>query len=539
MIFSIISNFSVDAIVPSLLPFIKTERSVSCTAFELFNFPNCSSGEAWVEVFNVLGTFKSTYKMSIINRFLQEDLETFSPDNRVKISTKLRKEIINLIDDTDIDYAESTELQTKLEEAFIFIEPENLVDRYEYLFQESTEVIPCSIDGEEVHSLEKLQAHAITSIVETSSLEELKALVLKSYFAGTIGILLSEIYEEQYAKEMLVWLSLDDTSLNICARCYFENSILTPKRLQNLNGKQIAELLLSQPFDATLIAILKKQHHIVQKIFWKSIKFLDRFTIQDIKHAGWILNNLIKNEVFEKVTEFYVHLIHLYKQEKFAIDYMSITKFLMEKEPNILTVNTKHIEQIISFLYEFEALEEPLRLIEWRFINLTRVKPLIWEKKFIKNPNEIIKLIEYVQADYNNEKYRIMSDGDGKINMATSMENLLDKLDLFRNKEVDSHTLYNWAKEVISLINSKENSDLNCYILGRLLSKSPQDEHGTFPNQAVCNILEDFVDIEMERGFVEGVRYVRNSTEKLGYFERDALELELMFPKVAGVLRGI
>lgn len=183
----------------------------------------------WFDIFDNIENFYQKYFFEIIDKFMSLDKNIFDDEIRLLIANTLREKIHKHRSHPDSDWAIPKEYVDKLEEAFLFIEPNKLIDRYQYLFDGIESVntlnpIPYNPNNssfeKEDKLVEKLQLQALVEIVENESFEDLIKLIKQTSYSGIIGRELFTIVGNKYYTEMIQWLESEDTSLLVCAKNY-------------------------------------------------------------------------------------------------------------------------------------------------------------------------------------------------------------------------------------------------------------------------------------------------------------------------------
>lgn len=115
--------------------------------------------------------------------------------------------------------------------------------------------------------------------------------------------------------------------------------------------------------------------------------------------------------------------------------------------------------------------------------------------------------------------------------------------------KIDSEKLFRWLIEVRQLCREYSRSVIGDHCIGQILSRASVVENGTWPCEAVCEVMERVASQEIGRGFAIGVYNSRGvfSRDKGGSqeleiaarYHRWAEQLQFTYPFVGGVLENI
>jgi hypothetical protein len=466
----------------------------------------------WKDVLDNITSFSEEYCIKFLNKFTQLDKKIFSDDERLILSLKLRENIHNHRKFTDSPHWQiSEECLEKLENAFYFIEPDNLVHRYYHLFGNGSinllNPIPYEKENrnrykEEETIIEEERVKAVQNILENKGFDTLVELIRISQMPGIIGRLIFKTTGEKYKIEIFKWLDMQDGYLNVCAKNYVASMKFNENILDGLNDIQKAEILLAINFDSIAFESLKKQNTTIQEYYWKNIHWYYRLEESDKKYIKWIFEQLYRYKQHMKCIDFLSH--HMKKGNKHGLDFSfsDIAKVLIELDPNIENnrLDTHSISEVIELLQNLEVENEVMRLIEWKYLQLKNFNPIFLEKEIITNPKSFIELVTFIyNAQNKKDEDTTLTKGQIK-NRANNAIELLKRVTLFKKYEdtqdINYETLKNWIDEAIKYSKEVDREKYSYIEIGKLLSKSPKGKDDIFPNEITRDILEEF-DNEM------------------------------------------
>ena len=147
----------------------------------------------------------------------------------------------------------------------------------------------------------------------------------------------------------------------------------------------------------------------------------------------------------------------------------------------------------------------------------------------------------------------LIKDTEQRASMAWAARRVLDEMKRLPGTDkgggINAVLLSNWIDEVRRLCLEHARMEIGDFCLGQMLSKSLQDEDGSWPCVAVCEVMEELASWDIGRGFQNGVFNARGAhwRGEGGQQERElatgyrtmAEKLRFKFPYVGGVLEEI
>ena len=520
----------------------------------------------WFDIFDNIENFYQKYFFEIIDKFMSLNKSIFDDEIRLLIANTLREKIHSHRSHPNSDWAIPKEFVDKLEEAFLFIESDNLIDKYQYLFDGmgSVNILnPIPYDPNDNNSfekedklVEKLQRQALSEIIENENFEDLIKLIKRTSYSGTIGIELFAITGDKYYDQMLLWLESEDNSLLVCAKNYISRYIKSnpfdESILEGLTDKQKSQIILALSFGREAFEVLKKQNIEVQKLYWKNINWYYRLDKEDLEYVDWVIEQFYKYGFVGKTLDFISH--HL---SSVQIDFNILFKILYEINPNDKSIDRSSVSEIIKFLQKSKLKNEEIRFIEWKYLMLQSFHPIYWEKLIINKPKAFSELVSSIYKPVKlreEDKELTQKEIDSK---ATNSQELLKRFQLFReHNDIEPMTrerLKVWVIEAREAFKELDRVRIGDDRLGVFLAKSSKEEDGVFPNKIVCEIIEEFGDDAFEEGFIHEVIYPNGtrSTQKAhdsggeqehsesAKYLKYADSIKFVYPKTSQLLRKI
>lgn len=498
-----------------------------CNEINRLLFENLDEdNQKWYDVFDNIDKFYKEYFFKMIDKFMTLDKEIFSDDTQLLIANTLRSKIHHHRSHPDTNWALPKEFIDKLEEAFHFIEPNDLIGKYQYLFGMGSvdilEPIPYNSDTfsedhkKEDSTVEKLRKEAIEKILTDGTLGDLEVLIKQSSYAWDIGRIVFDLYAEKYQETMLGWIEGEDRLLVQCAKSYlqqFSRKVFDVSILDGLSDVQKSEMILALPFAAKAFEIIKIQNTNVQKMYWGNLSWYYALEGEDISYFNWVVEQFYIYGVSDKAIEIMSHMFCPARKEYGAveIDIKQLFKILYEMDPNNKSLDFYSTSEVIKYLQESNLKEEDKRFLEWKYLMMKNFNPIYWEKLIIKDATAFSELVSWV---YNPETER---DEDKALtqeemrNRANNAQELLERMRLFREYDdiepMDVEQLKSWIQIAKKEFEKLDRIKIGDRLLGMLLAKSSTEKDGVFPETIVCEAIEELGTDSLEDGFMNEVLY--------------------------------
>lgn len=523
----------------------------------------------WLDIFDHIDNFEFETSTKIIDHFISMNKKKFDEPFQLILANKLRDEIHQQRRYTNARWVKPEEFISKIEEAFYFIEPDRLIYKMKYLFDQwyPHTLNPNADNGKHDHdkeakATELLRRKAVSQILETQEFSELIMLITCVDYPGSIGRILGLI-DFKDTSIILEWLASENKSLAICAKSYFDYCYQTSKlnfsdlNMSVLNTHQISEIFLALAFEGTAFEILQKQNEQVQSLYWKSCNYylLDE---KDYDWINWILEQFYKFKYPMKAIDFIAYFLHGRKQQLVDINTELLYKLLIMfvSNENNETLNHHDTEEVILFLQQNHLNIENLKTLEWLYSGLGRVDPVNIEKEIMNNPKFFVELISMIYKPKNSQNE--IDDNDKNltkeqiVNRATTAYNVLEKITCIpgiNGNEIDSSILKDWISKAISYFKDVDRESIGNSKIGRLLSYAPVGHDEIWPHEAIREVFEEYCNKEIQSGFQIGKSNQRGVTTRAydeggeqeyslaeSYYV-NAKKLELIYPETAHILK--
>ncbi len=482
--------------------------------------------QKWYDVFDNIDKFYEEYFFKIVDKFITLDKEIFDNDTALLIANALRSKIHNHRSHPDTHWALPKKFVDKLEEAFYFIEPDDLIGKYQYLFGMGSvdilEPIPYNPDTfsedhkKENSFVEKFRQEAIEKILTDGTLNDLEVLIKQSSYARDIGRIVFDLYAEKYKETMLEWVQGGDRLLVQCAKSYlqqFARKAFDASILEGLSDIQKSEMILALPFGAKAFEVLKTQDTNVQKLYWENLSWYYALEEEDIEYFNWVVEQFYIYGVSHKAIEIMSHMFCPDRKEYDAIeiDVRQLFTILYEMDPNNKSLDFYSTSEVIEYLQKSNLKEEDKRFLEWKYLMMNNFKPIYWERLIINDATAFAELVSWVyKPEAERDENKTLTQ-EQIMNRANNAKELLERMRLFRNYDdiepMDSDQLKSWVQIARDQFKNLDRTKIGDRQIGMLLAKSSSVEDDIFPNKIVCEIIEELGTDGLEDGFVHEVLY--------------------------------
>jgi len=530
-----------------------------CNAINKLIYENIKDNNVlhWIKIFENIENFTDEYIIKLIDKFLLVNKNFFSDDEKLSLSNIIRQKIHLHKKHPDAYWSMEIELIKKLENTYYSIKFNNLIYKYLYLFKmgeiELLNPIPYKQETfeddykkekENIFNLQKKVIQEIITFLSTNGLIEFIKKVEDSFLVGSI---LFEVYQKKFFKLMLKYIDSDDLKLKQCAEGYFSRYVRNYEiSFEELEENKIISILLIMPFNSKTFEILKKQSDIINEKYWKEVKWYYGLEKRDLLYTNWIIEQFNKYELNCKAINFVSHMLHSRKEANFDIELLF--KVLVDIEPNNEKINYYNVAQIIKFLQSTNLDENKKRVIEWKFLQIDRFRPISWEKFISNNPKLFVELISLIYK-VENEKYKELEKEVDK-NISLNAYELLKKIELDLNLITD---LKSWLLLIQDELKKVCREKIGNIELGKILGKMTKEKNGIFPQSEICEIFEECANQYLEQGFIDsiiypnGIRFTSKSLYEGGKeeyklsekYKMYAEKIKFTYPNMSKILRRI
>lgn len=507
--------------------------------------------------------------------------------NADKISQTIRQEIYEKLRDTiwhhrkfsDAKWALPEEAIQKLEEVLKRFTPDDPVDRHEYLFDKSHDIVcESGLDfREEEKQAEEMRKSALENIWKTQKQEGIIRLVQHAKLAWAVGYHLAfSSFTDEIEDLILRWLSPESKQFSEVAKAFVYTrfnqdknypQIVLKKYKEKWNPDKWADFCLGLPFSKETFNFMESLPEDVRKIYWKNVTtFLHHFE-GNKEQTEWIIKQLIDHNRPVAALNAASQYLHTIAKET-GLDANILAEILERvatypKDVKSERMDPYEIEKIFEYLQQSSDInKERLVQLEWLYIPYfwhnkyhVRVRPITLIREVLDNPDLFVQLIRLafkakkpIEGEFSDltpeQSKRLAENAYFLLGMIEGLPGQLEG-------DVDLSKLIEWiefARDKCKDVNRLPICDEK---IGEILSHAPTGKDGLWPHEAVRDALEKVASRDMERGIEIGIYKQRGvhtkSPEEGGKQERElakrynqfADKLKLKWPRTAATLKRI
>ncbi|WCN36480.1 hypothetical protein [Aneurinibacillus uraniidurans] len=522
------------------------------------------SGERWDEIIKALPMLPLEDFEIVLNELNRlGDLDIASED-KGQIWNSLRKEISRHRSFPDADWALPEKVVDRIEGVFHKFEPKELVPRYSWLFSDWPELLE-GREGdweERERKLHEVRANALINIYERFGIREVIHLLNNVehpfQFGSTLGEIRLIVKEEDNL--LLDYLDSPDKKFAQFARGYILGSIkclgndwaigmLEVAKDWEANKK--AEILIYLPSNEDTWNLVQQLGNEVEGRYWSLI------SLYSIDEKG-----------LDKAVDKYLHYMLPYS----AIELLALRKSfakpnqIVEALTKSLAVSPKdnfpsnsfsyHLSELFKKLENSQDIDEgKIASLEWAYLPiLDRYghAPKLLHRELARNPSFFAEVISLVYNEENeeskeptNEERQRASQGYDLLKSWRTVPSLKE------DNTVDKQMLIDWVSNSLQATLDLGRGTVGAQHIGEVLSASIVGEDGAWPHEAVRDVIEQFSNTNLERGFNLGVYNSRGviskSTTEGGAQEKKLAErynayaniTSVRWPRTTAILRSI
>lgn len=191
-------------------------------------------------------------------------------------------------------------------------------------------------------------------------------------------------------------------------------------------------------------------------------------------------------------------------------DYECYTGLLECIIRNIYKIEPYHIHNIFKKLYKSMPWEKLPRYeiaqLELRFVKAfdENHKPLCLYEQFNNNPQYVVELLYYAYFKDGETKNDNFLDDRAAVlvDLACHTLHYLKFCPCVNNGIIDAQKLNSWVDKYIQEITAAERVHVGYAYLGQFLARGPKNEDGTWPNYAICEVLEKLHNKVLDNNFI-------------------------------------
>ncbi|MBD2078312.1 hypothetical protein H6F86_31380 [Phormidium sp. FACHB-592] len=504
---------------------------------------------------------------------LLQHLETFDPQTlsskeRAALCGCLRQESTRHQDFPDADWAMPSEHVQRLEAVRTRFEPDDLVDRYCWLFSYRVE-LPGMLHGSweaRENVTRGLRTEALQEILRTQSWHGVMKLAEQVNEPALVGKTLAEaelmpidfgLFLETNLGAAAVWRRQMTQSL-VAINAYKRGEPWIEACLSaNLNqwrSDQYGDFLLCLPFNSFLLDRLDAAAEEVQHHFWshtQAANFLDP------AQAERVLTQLLK---FER-PHFAINLLQWALQqtpELFSPERLAEVLERAVRTPPSPDFDASsfayHSAELLNYLEKTGLERDRLAELEWLYLRVHQHsrRPRILYGELSKNPALFVEALQCIFPAQNESPTEVSDNTKAFALLALDfLESWKQMPGVQDDGSVDGEALRTWVMHARELAAACGRSEVADIYIGQSLAFSPSDPDGMWPHQGVRDLIEELANPDLEDDWQVQILNNRGVTVRMPTdggeqeralverYQNDAKQMSNRWPRTAAVLRAI
>lgn len=427
------------------------------------------------------------------------------------------------------------ETRNRSRQAYNRLEPQDPVIRHGWLFadywvkESINEIEEEDFDYQNREKrIDRLRREAMTEIWTKQSFEGVKNLIASSGATNVIGRYAASCVTEKLRVDFIRFcLSLEKNLQSKAESCLqgFLLEIVDDSRaellqtsIEDLSAEKHKRLFVCAPFQASTWRLLDKYDEDIRAGYWKGVfPYWNRHTPAELIE---LIDCLLESQ--RPRAAFHVVRMDFKNIETSRLKRLLHDVATVDSEPaggHFIPQSYSISEALDSLDGRADVTSDEMAQLEFLFINALENSehgiPNL-EHQLAKSPVLFVQVVAlaYKRRDEGEDpqEWRI-ENPDQRAVVASAAYRLLDQITkipgMDENGKIDTVTLADWLAKVRRLCREYARAEIGDHCLGQLFAKSPLDEHGFWPCEAVCEVMERIASREIGKGFSNGVRNSR------------------------------
>ncbi len=486
---------------------------------------------------------------------------------RYELWIKLRKIISRHRSYPDAEWALPEEELKNLEEIYLSLEPEDMIDKFGWLFDGLPDLLE-GIDIVKRHDDEhfiKLRINALNEIRNEYGFEGLVRLAERIKSPIYLGRTLAEDNIDPIEEEKLYSLLEENESKMIFVKEYifrkafndneWIKNLVNKSRTENWSNLKIANFFTALPSRMFVWNLLKSFNENIQKEYWKKCGFGGITAKSEDKI--YYIKQMVKFKRYFNALD----IAALYAEEiPSELIIQILEKAATEQSEDEFRIDYYDIEKLFEELYKSNYQRSEIAKLEWYYLAFlasvtSRRPPKMLHNELTNNPEFFLEVIKHV---YKRKDENEDDDGEN-ISPELLKQRATLSLKLLRswksipgstNGQINYTILKSWIDKSRELCVKSDRIDVCDIQIGQLLANA-EFEEDIWPPEAICKIIDSIPSEKLHTGFKIGVSNKRGvftkSLDEGGKQEKALSEkykkyadkLNIRFPKTASILYDI
>ena len=393
--------------------------------------------------------------------------------------------------------------------------PTSPVLRHLYLFNHNPGLLDCALHRDNDDYDQKVEARrqeALKQILSTpQKLDNLEVLASRAIASWMLGQMLADRQELNFW-DIAYWADSSDSKLTTVVDGYLYRALRQrgASWLQDvlddprLTASQRAAVLRCVPTQQDYWEVVGRNQD-DDNTYWQTAEM----RVLPPDHMRYAIERLVACERAWDAIDSVSLSIRSAKQEGVKTDLtadvlIGLLHVACTQESVKISSLSYEVGQVLDHIVELKADHVDvarLELLLYPLIGDYR-EPIVLHRTLATEPHLFVRLMEVARRD----KTMLGMDRSASFRMATSVLNGWRGCPgMTTDGELDAVVMQRWVDAVRQGLAAAELSDIGDYEIGGLLANSPEDENGTWPLPAVCELIDEVGSDNLDEGFIAGM----------------------------------
>ncbi len=523
-----------------------------------------ANGKRWCDVIGHIASLPPRSRDEAIKKLLGIDPADIKPDDRLEFWKKLRLVIRKHRRFANTDWAMPAEVVDKLHIAYQKFEPDNLIDRYMWLFSSWPELLDFTSEDRQVEqdAIERARAEVVTEIYTVAGLSALLDLAARVEQPWQVGFAIakSEVASDLDYRLLDSTLGKAEVALTnlgigfVIGRFHaggwsWAETILSPEGPCQWSPQQQADFVRGLPFERQTWRLLATLGEETEALYWKQVTAYWAAGEDECEEAARMLLAYERPYAALDVASFGLdrqsETLPMSAQLLADILEQAATKDpTTEEPPSVLQSLGYHVERILEVLQRSNDIEDTLiAKLEWTYLPILthgawQPRILLLHRELSRNPLFFAQVVGYVYRAEGDERAETDELTEEMVIRAEMGYELLESWHLIpgltQDGRVDLEQLQAWIIQAREACRSIKRSVVGDQQIGQVLAYAPAAPDGVWPDVAVREVIEEVASKDIETGIYIGVHNRRGVvTRAIGEGGKQEKELAETYRKYA------
>ncbi|MDQ3703948.1 MAG: hypothetical protein M3437_01780 [Chloroflexota bacterium] len=505
-----------------------------------------ADGHRWKDLIEHLDDVQGEPREAIVTQLLAMDASAFSAADRLTMWASLRELISRHRKYPNSDWAMPSEVVDRFVEVYQHLEPDNLVDKYSWLFTLTPRFIDVVDHDWEVRSRAIVQRReeSLKALYEEGGLALLVEFSQRVAEPHELGRLLGQGDLLSTEEDALLGehLSLDLTATALLAHGFVfgrflvqgwdwvENKVVNLATLMPDPEKQAA-FFINLPFEARTWDLLEATTPVVGQLYWSRIR------ARSIAADDW--SRAARNLLDHRRPHAVLDLASLYVKEA---EVELPTELLVEALDQVIKTPAEtnddwqtlyyHMGDFLDYLQASGDVDPgtiaSLELALLPLLEHSERGPKVLHESLASSPALFLEALRLAYRSEGQEEQELNELEKTYARLAFDLLSTWHRVPGTQDDgSIDPESLSDWIRQVREGAQTSGHREVADDVIGQVLCFAPEDADGSWPSRAVRDVIELVGTEQLHWGFVVGVLNRRGMVSR-GLIEGGAQERELV-----------